>query len=291
MDLTLIESAVQHIETHLKQPLLAEDVSRSVHVSYYHFHRIFHAMTGETIGDYIRRRRLTEAALELLAGQRPILDIALDYQFESQEAFGRAFKKVFGLTPNGFRRKSARPVVNEKGALVGRRLQHRFDSISIEPDITELTSAIFLIGLQGRTNLRDNRIPLMWSELIQRRQELAATGAGGTAYGVCHTMGGMPVHDLTEDTEFTQFVGFETAGYGDIPSGMLTHTIPCGKYAVFRHQGPTALLRESYEYIWGTWLCSTSYELDDRDDFERYGDDFCGTENEQSVIWIYIPVR
>ncbi|MCE5172914.1 GyrI-like domain-containing protein [Paenibacillus profundus] len=291
MDLSLIESAVQYIETNLKQPLLAEDVSRSVHVSYYHFHRIFHAMTGETIGDYIRRRRLTEAALELLAGQRPILDIALDYQFESQEAFGRAFKKVFGFTPNGFRRKSARPVVNEKGALVGRRLQHRFDNISIEPELTELTTAISLVGLQGRTNLRDNRIPLMWSELVRRRQELTNAGAGGTAYGICQAMDAMPVHDLTEDTEFTQFVGFECAECGDIPSGMLVYTIQCGKYAVFRHRGPTALLRDSYEYIWGTWLYSTSYELDNRDDFEMYGDDFRGTENEESVIWIYIPVR
>ncbi|WP_374016892.1 helix-turn-helix domain-containing protein [Paenibacillus thiaminolyticus] len=96
---SIIESAVQYIETHLKEPLHADEVARHVHISYYHFHRLFHAMTGETIGDYIRKRRLTEASLELMGTRRPILDIAVDYQFESHEAFTRAFKKVFGLSP------------------------------------------------------------------------------------------------------------------------------------------------------------------------------------------------
>ncbi|WII39120.1 helix-turn-helix domain-containing protein [Paenibacillus thiaminolyticus] len=288
---SIIESAVQYIETHLKGPLHADEVARHVHISYYHFHRLFHAMTGETIGDYIRKRRLTEASLELMGTRRPILDIAVDYQFESHEAFTRAFKKVFGLSPYAFRRKGIRPVVNSKGALIGPRLRHRVSSISLEPEIVELERSITVIGLQGHSNLRDNHIPDMWSELLRQRREAPSGSLGWTAYGICQAMGAMPVHDLSEETIFGQFVGFEAAGDGAPPPGMAAYMIRPGKYAVFCHRGPTSLLRSSYEYIWGTWMQAASWELDDRDDFEQYGEDFYGTEHEDSIIRIFIPVK
>nr|WP_242069667.1 GyrI-like domain-containing protein [Paenibacillus dendritiformis] len=195
------------------------------------------------------------------------------------------------MSPHAFRRKGIRPVVNSKGALIGPRLRHRVSSICLEPEIVELERSITVVGLQGRSNLRDNHIPAMWSELLLQRREAPAGSLGSAAYGICQAMGAMPVHDLSEETMFGQFVGFEAAGDGTPPPGMAAYVIRPGLYAVFRHRGPTSLLRSSYEYIWGTWLQASAWELDARDDFEQYGEDFCGTEHKDSIIRIYIPVK
>jgi AraC-like DNA-binding protein len=97
--------SVDYIETNLRNPLTVEEIaSQSAYYSLYHFVRLFRILTGETPGSYLRKRRLAEAARELVEGDRTILEIALDYQFQSHEAFTRSFKQHFGIAPNEQRR-------------------------------------------------------------------------------------------------------------------------------------------------------------------------------------------
>lgn len=285
-----IEQAIQFMESHLTERLDAERVAASVHLSYYHFHRIFTAMTGETLGDYIRKRRLTEAAVALLSSERPILDIALEYQFESQEAFSRSFKQVFGASPGSFRKRSKRPIFLEKDTLLGDRLQHRLDSISLVPSITDIANDIHVIGISGAVSSDHNTIPALWEELLQRRQEIHALTAELTGYGICPTQHDR-FRDITEHSPFEHMAGFAVERIADIPHGMRAYTISAGTYAVFKHQGTTQQLRSTYDYIWGTWLNSTPHHLDDRADFEIYDRDFYGPHHPQSTIWIYIPIQ
>jgi AraC-like DNA-binding protein/GNAT superfamily N-acetyltransferase len=104
----LLNQAITHIESCLTAPLSVETAAAVVGYSRFHFSRTFAAVTGVTPVAYVRKRRLSEAACELATTSRRILDIALDYQFQSQEAFTRSFKQEFGLNPAAYRRRGQR---------------------------------------------------------------------------------------------------------------------------------------------------------------------------------------
>lgn len=101
----LIAHAITYLETHLTEPTTVEQAAAAAGYSRHHFSRIFLALTGLTPTSYLRKRRLSEAARELVTSSKRILDIALDYQFGSQEAFSRSFKQEFGLSPGAYRRR------------------------------------------------------------------------------------------------------------------------------------------------------------------------------------------
>jgi AraC family transcriptional regulator len=102
--LDCFQRAVEYIETHLTEPITFETISNTAYLSGFYFSRVFHLYLGETLSSYVRKRRLTEAADDLIHTELPILEIALKFQFESQEAFTRSFKRQFHLTPAKYRK-------------------------------------------------------------------------------------------------------------------------------------------------------------------------------------------
>lgn len=99
-----IQASIEYIEGNLKEEISLDNLAKQTFLSKYHYHRLFHELVGETVMTYVRKRRLNEAAKELLEGETKIVDIALKYQFSSQESFSRAFKKMFQVSPGEFRR-------------------------------------------------------------------------------------------------------------------------------------------------------------------------------------------
>ncbi|MCZ2991647.1 helix-turn-helix transcriptional regulator, partial [Acinetobacter baumannii] len=91
----IIKKSIEYIENHLHEELTTERVASHSAVSMYHFHRIFQRYVGMSVTDYIRKRRLTHAAQVLVSTERAVIDIAVQYGFSSQEAFTRAFKRMF----------------------------------------------------------------------------------------------------------------------------------------------------------------------------------------------------
>lgn len=114
--LEAVHTSLRYIEDHLHEPLTLREIARHASFSEFYFHRLFHNHVGMPIGDYIRKRRLSNAACELLVTENRILDIAIKYQFESQEAFTRAFKKMFYTTPARYRRKGLVIIKNKESA-------------------------------------------------------------------------------------------------------------------------------------------------------------------------------
>lgn len=102
---TTLNRSIEYIENHLTEPASVEEAAAAAGYSRYHFSRTFLAATGLTPAGYLRKRRLSEAARELVISRRRILDIALDYQFSSPEAFTRSFRSEFGVNPALYRQR------------------------------------------------------------------------------------------------------------------------------------------------------------------------------------------
>lgn len=108
-----IQSALEWIERNLHRAIYLEDVALAANFSKFHFHRIFQGALKKSVDDYIRMRRLTVAAVQLLHSDERIIDIAFHAQFNSQEAFSRSFKKMYSLSPGEYR-KTMRTLIAKK---------------------------------------------------------------------------------------------------------------------------------------------------------------------------------
>ncbi|MEJ2132478.1 MAG: helix-turn-helix domain-containing protein, partial [Gammaproteobacteria bacterium] len=102
--IAVVPECLDKIEANLAEPISVEALARRSGYSLWHFQRLFQALVGETVGSYVRKRRLSESSHRLLRTSEKIADIALQYQFQSHEAYTRAFKKQFTLSPAQYRR-------------------------------------------------------------------------------------------------------------------------------------------------------------------------------------------
>src|SRR5947208_7373309 len=92
-----------HIQEHLDEDLSLEKLARLAHFSPFHFHRIFKALVGESVHEHVRRLRLEAAAMLLKTTDRSVTHVAFDAGYETHEAFTRAFRQLFGVSPSQFR--------------------------------------------------------------------------------------------------------------------------------------------------------------------------------------------
>lgn len=116
-----IQKSIDYIESNLKEKILLEDLAKQAFLSKYYYHRVFHSLVGEPVMEYVRKRRLTEAAKELVESNEKIVDVALKYQFSSQEAFARSFKRMFKVSPGEFRRAKVNIISAKKVELYNRK--------------------------------------------------------------------------------------------------------------------------------------------------------------------------
>ena len=108
-----LQRAIDFIEEHLTEPIDYGDVAGQIYCSTYHFQRMFRGVTGYTLGEYIRFRRLSMAGRELQNTQTGILQLALKYDYDSPESFSRAFRKFHGVNPSAVRKNKV--VLNDFG--------------------------------------------------------------------------------------------------------------------------------------------------------------------------------
>ncbi len=111
--LTILERVVARVERSLATPLSLDELSREAALSKFHLHRVFHAMTGLPLAEYVRRRRLAESLRALANPERPVLEVALESGFSHEQSYIRAFKARWGLTPGSWRAKKTLLEVTE----------------------------------------------------------------------------------------------------------------------------------------------------------------------------------
>lgn len=149
-----VEKVINYIEENLEHEITLEDLSRLSFFSKFHFHKIFQGVVGESVMEYIRKRRISKAALKLMYTDAKIMDIAIEYQFNSQDTFTRAFTRYFNVTPSVFRKKGKgdriySKVEKIKGAekVLDWNLGNRIQCTEIDKDdCIELVSKVLMLS-------------------------------------------------------------------------------------------------------------------------------------------------
>lgn len=282
-----IQRGVDFIEERLDQPIEIKLVARQSGMSQWHFQRAFKALTGETLKTYIRSRRLSNSLQKLLNRDLRIIEIALDAGFESQEAYTRAFKKAFSMTPGEFRAIGEKHLFLRKVQFDEEYLSHINTSLSLTPEIIELKERIFIgakttyYGVESDKNNVAEKLPGLWEDFLLRLEEISNT-IPGASYGIISETEGA-------SDELNYHAATEVTNAYNIPEGLEVIELPAQKYAKFAHKGEVKKLDMTVNYIYSTWLAASDYSYANAADMEVYGPEYHPT-SDQSVIYYCVPV-
>lgn len=279
--------AIKHIEANLFRPLSLAEVADAAGLSVYHLHRLFTAVFGHSIKTYVRKRRLSEAAVLLRTTDRGVLEIALDCQFESQAAFTRAFHALFGAPPARYRRATSRAWYPGVPPATAASLEHlRHDGVTRDATPVRLGREVTVCGLARPIDLdAELRILEQWAELLAAVDAAAAGDA--VAYGVA--LPGHPDVALGSGESLVYLAGIDEASPAPFRSDPPHRcTIPPGDYVAFEHRGAPEQMAATIDYIWATWLPRSGLAKSRRPDFERFRVSAFASGQAAVEIWISV---
>ena len=273
------QKALWYIETHLADPLTLDEIAGVGGVSRFHMVRAFAAATGFSVMRYVRVRRLSMAARALAAGAPDILTLALEADYGSHEAFTRAFRDHFGVTPETVRAatcldhlKLQEPIVMDSTQLD-----------NLKPPRFETGKAMLVAGIGERCTQENGGagIPNQWQRFHQKVGDIPDR-VGNVAYGLCC--------NGDDFGNFDYIAGVEVSDFSDLPREFSRARIPEQKYAVFTHTDHISTVRRTINTIWNHWLPASGIKAADAPNFERYDEKFDpATGNGGLEIWI--PVK
>lgn len=276
--MSVIERAVWYIEWRRGQLIELQDVAQACGVSRFHLCRVFQGLTGRSVIAYVRGRRLSEAARALMLGTDDIVSIALDAGYSSHEAFTRAFRELFGVTPTALR--SSRSL--ETLQLVEPFTMDTSLLTDLKSPRFEDRAAFHVAGLSEQYTFETNHgIPALWQRFVPHIGHVPGQ-VGDAVYGVCYNGDG--------EGAFDYMAGVEVARPEDMPDDLVRTRIPAGRYAVFTHSGHISDIRKTTYTIWNQWLPEADVTHVEGPDFERYDERFDG-ETGAGDVEIWIPVR
>lgn len=274
--------SIEFIEANLYDEISVHDIAAASHYSTYHYSRVFKALVGDTPKEYLRKRRLTLAAKRLLTEDVGILDLALDCQFDSQEAFTRAFKTLFNMTPAQYRK------INEPFRLLYKKPFSEADmdflqsGISMVPDIIEQPT-MKVVGIASQYDDGDLSLPKLWSAFRPYRDKIP-NRVGSDFFGIYENY-----EESEDNTTFVYVCSAQVANFDEVPDGMITRELEAQTYARFTHIGPLAKLEDTLRYIWGSWLPKSDYEYAEKPDFELLPAGF-NDADPNNHIYLNIPI-
>ncbi len=276
-----MNDALAYMEDNLQGEISYEEAARSACLSVYHFQRMFSFIAGVPLSEYLRRRRMTMAALDLQQGGK-VLDVALRYGYESPTAFNRAFQSVHGVPPSAAQRPDtvlkAFPRIGFQVSIKGEvEMEYRIvkkdafrvvgvrDPIKIEP-LPEKAD----IGKDfdpAAVEESFKRIPIFWQESAENGKIAEICGMIGK-----EPMGLLGVSDCS-NTGGSNYYYIAASTDKPVPAGMYECLIPACTWAVFPGEGLPSSIADLQKRIYAEWLPSSGYEWDNAPDIEVYLDD------------------
>ena len=253
-----LNQAMDYIEEHLTEEVSFDELAKKTGISVYHFKRTFSFIAGMSLAEYIKKRRLAEANLALLAGEK-VTDVAFKYGYQSIEGFSRAFRDWSGQAPS---------------EVMKTQIQKTFPKFSFYIDIKGGQSmdvkliekpAFQIVGVS-------QKVPLQYQGENQAIMELAQR-ITPQQRAEMHTFDDIYPHQVvnasfdfqegrtTEGGEMTHMIGFATLQentYEDLEQ----LSVPAHTWAVFSNEGPfPQTLQETWARIFSEWLPSSGYQV------------------------------
>lgn len=270
-----INRALNYIEDHLFEDLPLEAVARCAAMSPYHFHRVFAAITGSTVGRYVRELRLADSLKDLRKPECRIIELALRCGFESQEAFTRAFKGQFDVTPGRFRKLAEEDVARATEGHVER------------PEIVR-KNGFRVVGLAAAfTGMNFAAVYSLWREYSEKSAAYFDE-PDADALGVV-----LPAHpDVpTREDEYVYVAGHAPSTPSATPTGFVEVVVPPATYARFVHRGHVATLQATIRKAWRSWLWHARLEPAGGPQLEVYPAGRFVLGANDSEVDLYIPIE
>lgn len=276
-----VNQAINFIEDNLKSELSVSLITKEVGFSLFHFHRVFLNITGCSMVEYVRKRRLSEAAGEILCSNKNILDIALEYQFNSPEAFTRAFTKTFCMSPQRFRKKGKHFHLLKIERLNDIKINHLYQGVTKTPSVKYI-EGFKTVGIIYSTQTKD--VPIHYADFRSKICTIENRINPCTTFGII-----IPDINAAEKDDINYLASVQVDSFNSIPKFMTGYEVSSGYYAVFTHKVAVNKIMETYRYIYGTWLPRSKNELIiDAPNIEVYDDRYYNGSRE---IDIYIAIR
>lgn len=280
--------AIQFMENHLLESITAEQVCDVVHISPFYFQRSFKIVTGYSLSEYIRYRRLYQSALEIIAKDQKIIDLAYTYGYETPESFTKAFTRFHGISPSQVKINSdlIKPFLPMSIELLikgGQSMDYTIEKVK----------GFKVIGFKSTYSFESAyaEIPKSWSEFNEKwdkktyNEEILSTIKTCCVgeFGVCLES------DMTSGT-FDYMIAGTYMGQ-DVPEGMVVYEIPEMEWAKFKCTGPMpGALQTVNTYIFKEWLPGNpDFEIASGINLEWYSMGDITAADYESAIWI--PVK
>ncbi|MFJ7972981.1 helix-turn-helix domain-containing protein [Psychrobacillus sp. NPDC096389] len=294
--LLLLQQVIDYIDEHIKEDINPEELATLVGYSPYHFYRIFDKHIGYTVMNYVQKRKLQFALYELVQGKK-IIQIALDYGFETHSGFTKAFKKCFGSPPSLYRLHC--PIsLPQKLDLLSLR-QKQTGGIVMQPKIIhkeafDIAGKTFESYLEKVSYTRD--APAFWEQRISDDEAIESTLynlLSPKKHGeYCINLSGTELKD-----SFTYLFAVNYDHDTHLPKELTKLKIPAATYAVFRTplvevEQFVDSIKGTWQYILDDWLPTSHYEVDENVyDFEYYDEHCHDWLYEKIFMEIYLPIK
>ena len=295
----MIQSVLDEIDKRIMENIQDVELARAVKYSVYHFRRIFIEMTGTPVMNYVIRRKLEHALYDLSQGKR-IIDVAMDYGFETHAGFTKAFKKFYGYPPS-LHRLHIVVTKPQRATINGVKIKH--GGIIMQVQIKEI-KPFTVVGYTSRHRLpsvsKISDIPVFWEKI--NLEYGAALSTLHHTYTKSHHCEVAICFDIDEEHEcFTYMLGVgvdESDATVLQRPGTYNHQIQGGLYAIFTSplvdkEQYVQSIHNTWKQILDHWLPESKYEYDStRVDFEYYDErDHSWLHGGKSRMDIYIPIR
>jgi AraC family transcriptional regulator len=279
--MSAVTKALWLIENRYLGTLTLDDIAAHAGVSRSHMSRIFPLVTGTSISAYLRGRRLTQAAKTLAAGAPDILSVALEAGYNSHEAFTRAFRDQFGLTPEQVR---ANRTTDDLALVEPLRMDDEEFTDVGTPRFVD-SRPLLIAGLAERHPWgKPEGVPAQWARFVPYLGNIPALADDISTYGISTDM-------MHGGDSFLMLTGVEVRDVTNLQPELMALRMPAQRYAVFVHRGHISAIRTTVHSIYNLWLPQSGHELSGNPDLiEHYGEAYdppTGT----GEVEIWVPVR
>ncbi|MGG3467445.1 AraC family transcriptional regulator [Neobacillus pocheonensis] len=294
--LTILQQVIDYIEDHIKEEIDPLTLAEMAGYSPYHFYRIFHKHIGYTVMDYVLKRKLQFALHELVHGEK-IIQIALDYGFDTHSGFTKAFKRCFGSPPSLYKLHCPRSLP-QKLDLMSLH-EKNIGGIVMQPKI--VTRQAFSVAGKAFESVIDNvsytrDLPAYWDQkglTDGSTERLLYQLLAPKKHGEYCINLSRPEHE----DRFTYLFAVDFDEDVQLPDELIHLLIPAATYAIFRTplvgvDQFVPAIKGTWRYILEDWLPQSPYEVDEAVyDFEYYDEHCHYWEFEKIYMEIHIPIK